>query len=126
MAESRATKARMLLDSHTNEIPVLGSKEGTGFVGSEAGSSALYITDLKENEVYELSFFLTSDLIDGVSDNVYIRPGAVSGSAPVSTSSFLWPASKIPVLQIKLDGNQQSIGVLSTSSSITVAWRRMT
>lgn len=130
MTQSRATTACQLSDARTQPIPVLGSQEGTGYVGSGASansSTPLYITGLKENEVYELTFFLTSDLIDGVSDNVYIRPGGVASTAAVTTSSFLWPASKIPVIQIKLGGGQQSIGVLASSSnSVTVKWRRLT
>ena len=130
MAQPRGCSAEQLRDIGTHPIPVLGSQEGTGYVGTGASansSTALYITGLKENEVYELTFFLTSDLVDGVADNVYIRPGGVASTAAVSTSSFLWPASKIPVIQIKLGSQQQSIGVLASSTnSVTVFWRRLT
>jgi hypothetical protein len=119
----------MLVDTGTHPIPVLGSKEGSGFAGSGTYSSAaaLYITGLKENELYELAFFVTGALASGTPENVYIRPGGVVTTAPVTTASFLWPASKIPVIQVKLGGDQQSIGLLGTSTtSQTVFWRRLT
>lgn len=121
------SQALMLSDSQDRPIPVLGMKEGTGFVGEVTMTSgaATYITGLKQNEVYELTFHLSSDEAQGVPDNVHIKAGAVAVTDVVDTDSYRWPASKIPVLQVALASDQQSIGILSTdSNTMIVSWRR--
>lgn len=134
MVASRGCRATFQVDTGSHPIPVLGSQEGTGFVGSgttDDNTDPLYITGLKENEVYELSFFDNTDKVSGVANNVYIRPGAVTSTVAVSTSSYLHPASKYPTIQVKLGGDQQSIGVLNADSgtaavAVFVSWRRLT
>ena len=130
MVQAAATTATFLY-SGTWPIPVLGSKEGTGFVGgpltSASNAAPTYITGLKANEIYELSFFQTGVLDTGTPVNVYIRPGGVATTVPVTTGSFLHPASKQPTIQIKLEPDQTSIGFMSSAAatSVTCFWRRL-